>query len=145
MENNLYLIAQIGESYVAISSAHVESVVHIQNITAIPRVTPLVAGLVSLRSQVLTLIDTQYLITGEAQQVKIGALAIAATIMGHPYGLLVDHVNDVIEITKDKIINDFTIRGQWADYCNAIAELDDKMILIIDPSALVSQRNSIAA
>ena len=94
MTNALYLVADLAGSRVAIESGLVESVVHVPEIVPAPMSDPSIAGIFALRSRVLTLIDTQYLITGIQQRPEKGALSVVTEIAGHQYGLLVDKVHD---------------------------------------------------
>ena len=78
-------------------------IVHVQDIIPVPMCDPSIAGLFALRSRVLTLIDTQYLVTGAARKAEKGALAVVVDIAGHQYGLLVDKVEDVVSILPEQI------------------------------------------
>lgn len=134
---SLFLIANIAGGRIALESARVESVVHIQDVISVPKSDPLVAGLFALRSRVLTLIDSQYLVTGIPQVAQKGALAVIADIGGHAFGLLVDSVEDVVAIDPDVI--DSTIKPglEWQSMVTGIAVVDGKLTMIIDPVQIV--------
>jgi purine-binding chemotaxis protein CheW len=134
----LFLIAHLGGSRVAIESGAVESIVNVPEIVSVPMCDPSVVGIFALRSRVLTLIDTQLLITSVPQSANKGALAIVTEIAGHQYGLLVDKVDDVVAITDGQIETKITPPPAWARYVRNIATTDGELVMILNTDALVS-------
>jgi purine-binding chemotaxis protein CheW len=143
--NSLFLIATIAGSRVAIESDLVESVVHVNEIVQVPQSNPSVAGLFALRSRVLTLIDSQYLITGVPAEIANGSLAIIAEISGHHFGLLVESVEDVVSIDHDAIEKQVKPSVQWAALSSGIVEVGGSIAMIVDPASLVAGPQSLAA
>lgn len=135
---NLYLIAHLGGSRVAIESGLVESIVHVPDIVPVPNCDPSVAGIFALRSRVLTLIDTQLLVSAKPQKAEKGALAVVTEIAGHQYGLLVEKVDDVVAITDSQMENKIKAPAAWSKYVRQIASTDGELVMILDPEALVS-------
>lgn len=135
---NLFLIAHLGGCRVAIESCAVESIIHVPCVVPVPMCDRSVAGIFALRSRVLTLIDTQLLITSVPQPVGVGALAVITEIAGHQYGLLVDKVDDVVAIGNDQIQTKITPPAAWARYVSNIAATQVDLVMILDTDALVS-------
>lgn len=142
---SLYLIAHINGACVAIESDRIESIVHVQDIVPVPNSDPSIAGLFALRSRVLTLIDAQYLVTGEAQHAVKGALAVVVDVAGHQYGLLVDKVEDVVSINDDQIENNIQPAAIWSALVTETASVEGRLIMILDPTSLVSGQDALAA
>ncbi len=138
MTNALYLIADLAGSRVAIESGLVESVVHVPEIVPAPMSDPSIAGIFALRSRVLTLIDTQYLVTGIQQRVEKGALSVVTEIAGHQYGLLVDKVHDVVAIDTQQAETSITAPAAWARYVDHISSIDGSLVMILNTAALVA-------
>lgn len=138
MTKSLYLIAELAGSRVAIESGLVESVVHVPEIVPAPMSDPSIAGIFALRSRVLTLIDTQYLVTGVQQAPQKGALAVVTEIAGHHYGLLVDRVHDVVAMTTQQAETMILAPAVWARYVEQVASHEGSLVMILDPAALVS-------
>ena len=138
MTNALYLIADLAGSRVAIESGMVESVVHVSEIVPAPMSDPSIAGIFALRSRVLTLIDTQYLVTGIQQRAEKGALSVVTEIAGHQYGLLVDKVHDVVAIDTQQAETSITAPAAWARYVDHIASIDGSLVMILNTAALVA-------
>jgi purine-binding chemotaxis protein CheW len=142
---SLYLIAYIDGACVAIESDKIESIVHVQDIVPVPSCDPSVAGLFALRSRVLTLIDTQYLVTSCSQRAQKGALAVVVDVAGHQYGLLVDKVEDVVSIHQDQIEQNITPAKEWRRLASETAFVDGRLVMILDPSSLVNGEAALAA
>jgi purine-binding chemotaxis protein CheW len=142
---SLYLIAHINGACVGIESSSIESIVHVQDIVPVPNCEPSVAGLFALRSRVLTLIDTQYLVTRSTQRAEKGALAVIVEIAGHQYGLLVDKVEDVVSIDEAQFENNIKPSSEWCRLVLQTASVDGRLIMILDTGALVGGRDLLAA
>lgn len=141
----LYLIAHINGCRVAIESDRVESIVHVPDIVAVPKSDPSVAGLFALRSRVLTLIDSQYIVTGMRRQLEKGCLAVVAEIGGHHFGLAVDRVEDVVTVSSDDIQTAIQPSDIWKSIISETASVDGELVMILDPSKLVAGKLALAA
>lgn len=141
----LYLIAKIDGSRVAIESDRVESVVHVNDVIPVPKSNSAVAGLFALRSRVLTLIDSQVLVTGKRQPAVKGALAVIAEIDGYAFGLLVDSVDDVVLIDPQTIETKINPGKKWMPLITGIASVSGDMVMILDPARLVGGLDALAA
>jgi purine-binding chemotaxis protein CheW len=142
---SLFLIAHIDGARIAIDSTVIESLVHVNDVISVPKCHPSVAGLFALRSRVLTLIDSQFLVTGKPQPLKKGALAVVAEIAGHHYGLLVDSVEDVVPVLEDQIEGHINPPANWAPYVTGIASVGGQMVMILDTAQLINGEEALAA
>lgn len=141
----LYLIAHIDGCRVAIESDRVESIVHVPDIIPVPQSDPSIAGLFALRSRVLTLIDSQYIVTGVRQNLQKGCLAVVAEIGGHHFGLAVDRVEDVVPILPEQIQSAISPSEQWKSIISQTASVGDDLVMILDPAKLVAGDPALAA
>jgi purine-binding chemotaxis protein CheW len=142
---SLYLIAHINGACVGIESDKIESIVHVQDIVPVPNSDPSIAGLFALRSRVLTLIDAQYLVTGDVQHAAKGALAVVVDVGGHQYGLLVDKVDDVVSIQAGQIEKNIRPAKKWASLVTETASVEGRLVMILDPASLFSGQDALAA
>jgi purine-binding chemotaxis protein CheW len=141
----LYLIAHIDGCRVAIESDRVESIVHVPDIIPVPRSDPSVAGLFALRSRVLTLIDSQFVVTGQRRQLEKGCLAVVAEVGGHYFGLAVDRVEDVVSIAEADIQAAIAPAAQWKQIISETASVNGDLVMILDPARLVAGQQLLAA
>lgn len=143
--NALYLIAHIDGACIGIESGAIESIVHVQDVVPVPMCDPSIAGLFALRSRVLTLIDTQFLVTGIAKKAEKGALAVVVDIAGHQYGLVVDKVEDVVSILQEQMESKIKPASNWTRIVSQTASVDGRLIMILDTGYLVNGQEALAA
>ncbi len=141
----LFLLAEIDGTNVAIASDVVESVVHVQDFVRVPRADPLVAGVFALRSRVLTLIDTQYAVTGQSKPVPENALAVIAEIGGSHFGLIVGAVTDVVSIDESQYERAITPGPNWRKFAKSLVKIDGKIVVVLCPSKIVTGTLALAA
>ena len=143
--SNLYLIAVIAGTEVAISSDCIESVVTIGDVIGIPKCDPMVAGLMALRSRVLTLIDCQYAVTGNTRVVSPRSHAVIVEVSGHNYALSVDAVRDVVSVEPEAIKTVTRLGSRWHAISTEIAIINDRVLMVVSPERLLSSRMAIAS
>lgn len=136
--NDLLLIIRIAGERVAVPADHVESVVELDGVAPVPRSAPHVAGLSALRSRVLTVIDSlAALELGSAPSDGIHE-AIVVQVDGHPYAVIVDSVEDVLEHSGEPGAVRSKLRGGWRRVAKGMVEADDDLLLLLDVHALIA-------
>jgi len=135
--SELLLIATIAGERVAISAASVESVVEIEAITPVPQAPIHISGLAALRSRVLTVIDCCASLELEPARTGRTREAVVAAVDGHPYALLVDAVEDVLEFSgKIRPLRTSIAKG-WRRVASGMIETEAGLMLLIDAHALL--------
>ena len=133
----LYLLATLAGTRVAVAAHEVEAVVKLAEISPVPGMLRHVAGLSALRSRVLTIIDVPALIHGTPTPADQRRLTIIADISGHSSGLMGDAVHDTCEVPE----GDLPLRGQldraWAPYARAIVEQDGHPHLLVSLASFI--------
>lgn len=145
MTNSLYLRINIAGRDVVLPASKVDSVVNIGDIVPVPYVEPHVCGLFAMRSKVVTLIDSQWFITGIKTDVKEAGIGVVVSIDGHVHALLVDKVCDIFEAAHAPKKLPSSAGNGWDMLGNTILEVDGATLLIIEPEHMVGVRNSLAA
>jgi len=135
--DQLYLLATLAGTRVAVAAHQVEAVVKLADISPVPGMPAHVAGLSALRSRVLTIIDVPALIRGRPMPLDQRGLAIIADISGHSYGLMVDAVHDICQVPEGHL----PLRGQldraWGPYALAIVEQDGQPHLLVSLASFI--------
>jgi purine-binding chemotaxis protein CheW len=132
---SLVLVLTLAGQRVAMLAAEMESVVEIEAIAPVPGAPPHAAGLSALRSRVLTVIDAR-------ASLGLGATerprdAVVATVDGHPYALLVDAVEDVVEASELRALPAAAGPG-WSRVARGAVEAEGELMLLLDLAALVA-------
>jgi purine-binding chemotaxis protein CheW len=139
---SLVLVLSIAGQRVALPADEMESVVEIEAVAPVPGTAPHVAGLSALRSRVLTVIDARVSLglgaTGKPRD------AVVATIDGHPYALLVDSVEDVVESGDIRPLASSPGTG-WSRAARGAVEAEGDLMLLLDLAALVAGPAAAAA
>jgi purine-binding chemotaxis protein CheW len=139
---SLVLVLTLAGQRVALLADEMESVVEIEAIAPVPGAAPHVAGLSALRSRVLTVIDTRASLgLGPTESARD---AVVATVDGHPYALLVDAVEDVVEGSEPRPLGASAGPG-WSRAARGAVEAEGDLMLLLDLAALVAGPQAEAA
>lgn len=142
--SNLLLIVRLAGERVALPADEVEAVVEIEGITPVPRSAAHVAGLTALRSRVLTVIDCAASLQAGRSETKARD-AVVTVVDGHPYALLVDGVEDVVEASGDARPVRTALTGGWRRVTKGTVDAQGDLFLLIDPGALIAGSEARAA
>jgi len=142
---DLLLIVRIAGRRIALPAAEVEGVVELEGITPAPRAAGHVAGLSALRSRVLTVVDG--LASLEFGRSRVDGLLDAVVIPsgGHPYALIVESVEDVIEATGPPLPIRTPVGAGWDRVAIGMAEAGEDLLLLVDPHRLIAGPQAQAA
>lgn len=145
------LIVRLAGERVALAAAEVESVVEISTVTPVPRTQPHICGLSALRSRVLTVVQSQTSLQlgygdgeGEGRDEGRGT-AVVATVDGHPYALLVDAVEDVVEIDAEVSPIRSALTDGWRRAARGSVDFEGELMVLLDIKALINGPVSEAA
>ena len=141
---DLLLIVRLAGERVALPASDVEAVVEIDAVVPAPGTPPHVAGLAALRSRVLTVIDCPAAL-GFAPGEEPGRDAVVAVVDGHPYALLVNGVEDVIEADDEPMPLPVRTTAVWRRVAKAMVSAGGELLLLVDVPALVAGPASEAA
>lgn len=140
----LYLIARIAGETVALPAADVASVVEVDQIAFVPRVSPHIAGLFALRSRVLTVVDTCASLQLDYAAAEGRNTAVIVEADGHSYALLVEEIEDVIEAEAPEPCPAL-LNPNWRRVAIGTIRRDDQAILLVSPAGLVAGPDALAA
>lgn len=134
--SELFLVAEVAGQSIAVASRTVESVVDLGEVTPAPLAARHVLGLATLRSRIVTVIDTAGTLTGEASAAR-PRRAIVSAIEGHHYAFVVDALDDVAEFNAQPLGPGVALSGNWATASSALVEHSGETALVIDLAALL--------
>lgn len=134
----LLLIVRLGGERIALPAADVDSVVEIEALTPVPGSAPHIAGLAALRSRVLTVVDCLASLD-PSRSIPAGATEAVMTVVdGHPYALLVEAVEDVVEASGERQPAVASLAGGWRRIGLATVEAEGDLLLLADVEALIA-------
>src|SRR5688572_31418823 len=135
---DLLLIVRIAGRRIALPASEVEGVVELEGITPAPRAAGHVAGLSALRSRVLTVIDG--IASLEFGRGTTDGLLEAIVIPsgGHPYALIVESVEDVVEASRAPLPIRSPVGAGWDRIAIGMVESGEDLLLLVDPHRLIA-------
>lgn len=120
----------------------VVQIVEIVKISRLPVAPPFVLGLVNYRGQVIPLIDMRRRFKLPLQPYTLRTPIVISNLDGSQVGLVVDKVSDVVELRPEQFFPpEENATGEIAlqrRFLSAVAYLGDDLLLLLDPSALLS-------
>lgn len=134
----LALIVRMADETVALPADLVESVVEIEAMSHIPLAPPRFAGLAALRSRVVTIVDPRAALGDVAVPPDMPFSAVIVQIDGHPYGIIVDDVLDVVPPDGPLRPANGMAGSRWAMAALGTVLMDDRQYLVVDPARLVA-------
>jgi purine-binding chemotaxis protein CheW len=135
--SELLLIVTLAGEQIAVLASEVESVVEIEGLSPVPRAAGHVAGLAALRSRVLTVIDCMAsLDSGHRLENPRDAIVVVSD--GHPYALLVDRVEDVVEASGEMAPVPASLAAGWAHVASGYVPAEGRLFLLVDVHALIA-------
>lgn len=144
--NELLLVVTIAGERVALPADAVESVVELDTLIPVPRAAPHVAGLSSVRSRVLTVIDCMCSLDLGVTDCSDGIREAAVVEFdGHHYALIVDVVEDVVEALSESSPVRAAMGVGWERVSAGMVETESGPLLVIDVAALISGPEAKAA
>ncbi|MBB5697567.1 chemotaxis protein CheW [Sphingomonas yantingensis] len=134
--SELFLVAEVAGQSIAVASRSVESVVDLGEVTPTPLAARHVLGLATLRSRIVTVIDTAGTLTGTPSTGR-PRRAIVSAIEGHHYAFVVDALDDVAMFAAQPLESGVALAGAWAGATSGLVEQGGTSALVVDLSALV--------
>jgi purine-binding chemotaxis protein CheW len=145
-----FLIFQLGDENYGLPIASVDEVVQVPNdVTRLPGAPGFVMGVINLRGKAVPLIDQRIRFDAPTSTQTVKTRAIIVTIGALQAGFVVDGVSEVKAIASTALSATPEFSSDQTDVFDRIAhiESDGRMILLVDPQALLTraERDVVAA
>jgi len=134
------VIFKIGPEEFAVNIQQVREIVRLIPITPIPRSSEFIEGVVNLRGQVLIVMDLAKRLglasTAHTEKTRIVVVEVDESSVG----MIVDDVTEVLRLGTDKIVKtiDLAETDITKKYITGIGKLKDRLLILIDLSAVLS-------
>jgi purine-binding chemotaxis protein CheW len=131
----LHLIAfQLGREEYGVPVASVREVSRVGEITRVPQAPEHIRGVMNLRGRILPVFELRTRL-GHPPLVAPGpkARVVVAEVHGRVLGLLVDAVAQVLKVPSDRVVPPpDDARSAAADYLTGVAQVDGRLIVLLD-------------
>jgi len=119
----------------ALPIERVREIVRLRPITPIPRVSPIVLGVISLRGEIVQVLELrQALGAGSAPPGRRARIVVMHGDEGEVAGLLVDAVTEVMRVAESDLSEP---PGEPADCVRALCRRGDRFVSLLDPEPVL--------
>jgi purine-binding chemotaxis protein CheW len=142
-----YLTFRLGDETFAANVNKVIEILEIPKITKVPRSADFMRGVVNLRGNVLSVIDSRikfgFPVTEDTVNTCIIVINMDLDGQNITLGLIVDAVKEVIDIASDSIQNVPEIGAKYnVDFIEGMVKSEDQFIMILNIALLFSSQEA---
>ena len=131
------LIVRIAGDRIAVPADRVHSVIELGSVIPVPRAPHYIAGLTTLRSRTLTVIDTACAL-GLSDSAAGAEFALVVESDGCGYALMVESVENVETGTPVSCRPDVKLADGWKRAAQGLLETESGSLLIIDLETVIA-------
>jgi purine-binding chemotaxis protein CheW len=136
MKEKQYIGFMLGKELYGIEITVVKTIERMMTITSIPKAQAYVEGVVNFRGEVIPVINLSKVLEIKANTNE-DARILFVELKNVLVGLMVDLVTEVIKVDESVIDNVPSITKE-GDFMEGIAKLEDKLMILLNPSKLFS-------
>lgn len=139
---------KIGAEEFGVDITKVQEINRMVEITKVPQAESYVEGVINLRGKVIPIIDLRKRMNMEIKENDKNTRIVVVDIENFVMGMIVDSVSEVLRIPASTIEPPPDIvTGVNADYIQGVAKLEDRLLIFLDLSKVISveEVKSIAA
>lgn len=109
----------------------VQEVIRYQEMTRVPRSTPVISGLINLRGQIVTAVEMRKRLGLPDRPADRLPMNVVVRSEGGPYSLLVDEIDDVVEVDeRDYEPVPDTLPSRMRELVKGVYKLDRRRLLL---------------
>lgn len=140
MEEEQIVVFNLDEEALAFEINFVKEIVNIPPITPVPRSGEFIEGVINLRGQISTVLNLKKRLgmddLGNGKNGKI----IILEKKDQAYGVMADGVLGVFKISQKDIQDPSSVfNGEEIEFIKGIVKLDDQLVILLEPDALISR------
>jgi purine-binding chemotaxis protein CheW len=137
------VVFQVGTEEYAIPIEHVISIEKVEGITPIPHLPAYVKGIVKVRGDLLPVLDFEEILYNRSIQYNDQTRMIVVKTEELSIGVLVNDAKEIIDVEQENLKQLGLVAFTKTSYFSSIANLDSRLITMIDPSKLVQSLEGI--
>lgn len=141
---NQYLTFILDEDHYGIDISSVIEIIGMQKITQMAQQPDYVNGVINLRGRIIPTIDVRTRFKKERADYDERTCIIVVDVQDTMIGFIVDRVDEVITISSENISSPPRFNQDFKGrYVKGIAKIEDRIIMILDSSLLLSEEELI--
>jgi purine-binding chemotaxis protein CheW len=121
----------------------IQEVIRCQPLTRVPLTSPVIAGLMNLRGQIVTAIDLRHRLGLPSREPGERPLNVVVRTPDGPVSLLVDEIGDVIEVDDETFERSpDTLADDARELIRGAYKLKDRLLLVLDAARTVDSETA---
>lgn len=138
--NEIQLVVfALGSEYYGVDSADVREILRMQSITLVPGAPHFVEGVINLRGRVVPVVDLRKKLHLPVSEQTRENRIVVVDVAGQDVGVIVDAVTEVLRILLSTVESPSAmITDSDSDYLRGIAKLENKLIILLDLTKVLS-------
>lgn len=137
MSSQKVVVFQSGNEEYAVSIDHVVSIEKLDKVNPIPHLPTYLIGLMKIRGELVPIIDFEQILYNQSGLMNANARVVTMHTEEMSVGILVKEAKEILDIPSESLKQMGIMNYSNTKYFTNIANLEDRMITIIDPSILV--------
>ena len=131
---------QLGDELYGVNVLQVQEVLKYTEITPVPGAPHYVLGIINLRGNVVTVIDTRARFGQEYKEADDATRIIFVEVRGHIIGMLVDSVAEVVSMHSSDIETSPNISddNENSRYVQGVYSTEDEILILVDVEKMFS-------
>jgi purine-binding chemotaxis protein CheW len=143
--NRQFCTFYLSEQCYGIDVLHVQEIVRSQPLTRVPLAHPIVRGLMNLRGQIVTAIDTRRRLDLPERGEQDEPVNVVLQTSDGAVALLVDEIGEVLEANEQQFERPpETLSGTLRDVVQGAYKLPDRLLVILDPQRIAAVPDRVA-
>jgi len=130
---------RLGNEEYGVDISQVQEIIRMVDITHVPRAPRFMEGVINLRGQLIPIIDLRTRFSmPRAEQTKSTRIVVTE-IGAKRVGMVVDSVSEVLNIPMEHVENaPDMIAGVGTDYIQGVGKVDDRLVILLDLTMVIS-------
>lgn len=134
-----FLAVQVAGERIALPTSGIGQVIEPAGMIPVPGTPDYIAGITSVRSNILTVLDVAKIIGAEPASDKGTGYAVMIEREGCGYAMLVESVDSIVETSAPIEGVSLDLRAAWQTYALGSIDTDEGRMLVIDTGALIDE------
>ncbi len=132
---------QVGVEEYAVDISSVQEIIHIQDLTTVPKTPDFLKGVINLRGKIIPIVDLTTRLSLSPKQPTKESRIVVVEDSGKTVGLIVDAMREVIRIPSCSIRTPPTETEQDGPslYIRGVAKMDNRLLVILDLEHLLGE------
>lgn len=133
MKTSSFLSFRVGHEWYGVNVDDVIQVLHLVAFTELPATTPDILGLITVRDQIMPVIDLRLHFGQEEAPLALDTPLIALRTVNGPVALVADETEDVERVSSSELT---IYQGSESSYIKGVIRLENRLLLLLDAGYL---------